>query len=116
MNKKSFNTRSFLSIGTFLFFIVLAISGIALHITDHKPDTFHKVFSMVAHNISAVGFLIFSTGHILKNWKAIKSYMSGKAKKAVSREMLISIIILTVVLALCLIKAVGMSKAHGLIP
>ena len=115
MNKKSFNTWSFLSIGTFLFFIVLALSGIALHITNHKPYTFFKIFSMVAHNISAVGFLIFSIGHILKNWKAIKSYMSGKAKKMVSREMLISIIILIVILALCMIKAVGMSKGHGLI-
>jgi len=115
MDKKSFNTRSFLSIGTFLFFIVLTLSGIALFVTDHKPHTFFKVFSMVAHNISAVGFLIFSTGHILKNWKAIKSYMSGKAKKTVSREMLISVIILIVILALCLMKAVGMSKAHGLI-
>ena len=115
MNKKSFNTRSFLSIGAFLFFIVLSLSGIALHVTDHKTDTLFKVFSMVAHNISAVGFLIFSIGHILKNWKAIKSYMSGKAKKVVSREMLIGIIILTVILALCLIKTFGMSKAHGLI-
>jgi len=114
MNKKSFNTRSFLSIGTFLFFIILSISGIALHITDHRPDSFFKVFSMVAHNISAVGFLIFSTGHILKNWKAIKSYMSGSAKKMVSREMLISIIILIVILVLCLVKTVGMSKVHGL--
>ena len=115
MNKKSFNTRSLLSIGTFLTFIVLALSGIALRITDHKPDTFFKVFSMVAHNISALGFLIFSIGHILKNWKAIKSYMSGKAKKMISREMLISIIILAVVLALCLVKSIGMSKAYGLI-
>ena len=115
MNKKSFNTRSFLSIGTFLFFILLAISGIVLHATDNKPYTFHKVFFMVAHNISAVGFLIFSIGHILKNWKPIKSYMSGRAKKMVSREMLISVIILIVVLALCLIKAIGMSKAHGLL-
>jgi len=116
MNKKSFNARPFLSTGTFLFFILLAISGIALHITDHKPNTFYKVFFMVAHNISAVGFLIFSTGHILKNWKAIKSYMSGNAKKMISREMLISMTILIVILALCLIKAIGMSKAHGLIP
>ena len=115
MNKKSFNTRSFLSIGTFLFFILLAISGIVLHATDNKPYTFHKVFFMVAHNISAVGFLIFATGHILKNWKPIKSYMSGKAKKMVSREMLTGIIILIVALALCLMKAVGMSKGHGLI-
>jgi len=115
MNKKSFNTRSFLSIGTFLFFVLLAISGIALHITDHRPYSFFKVFSMVAHNISAVGFLTFSAGHIIKNWKAIKSYMSGSAKKMVSREMLFSIIIMTVILALCLVKTVGMSKAHGLI-
>jgi len=115
MNKKTFNTRYFLSIGTFLFFILLAISGIILHITDHGPDTFLKVFSMVTHNISAVMFLIFSIGHILKNWKAIKSYMSGTAKKMVSREMLIGVILLIMILALCLIKTVGMSKAHGII-
>jgi len=115
MNKKSLNKRSFLSIGTFLFFIVLSLSGIALRITDHKPDTFFKVFSMVAHNISALGFLIFSIGHILKNWKAVKSYISGSVKKMISREMIISVIILAAVLALCLMKAVGMSKGHGLI-
>ena len=115
MNNKSFNTRSFLSIGTFLFFIILSISGIALHITDHRPYSFFKVFSMVAHNIFAVGFLTFSIGHILKNWKAIKSYMSGSAKKMVNREMLINIIVLIVILVLCLVKAIGMSKAHGLI-
>ena len=115
MNKKTFNTRSFLSIGTFLFFLVLALSGIALHITDNKPYSFFKVFAMVTHNISAVGFLIFSAGHILKNWKAIKSYMSGSEKKVVSREMLISIVILIVIFALCMMKTVGMSKAHGLI-
>ena len=97
-----------------MFFILLALSGIALHITDHKPYSFFKVFSMVAHNISAVGFLMFSTGHIHKNWKAIKSYISGSAKKMVSREMLISLIILIVILAICMVKAVGMSKAHGL--
>ena len=115
MNKKSFNTRSFISIGIFLFFIVLAISGVVLHATDNKPDTFHKVFFMVAHNISAVGFLIFSTVHILKNWKAIKSYMSGKTKKMISREMLVGIILLILILTLCLIKTVDMSKAHELL-
>ena len=115
MNKKTFNTRSFLSIGTFLFFILLTVSGIVLRITDHAPDTFLKVFSMVAHNISAVAFLIFSIGHILKNWKAIKSYMSGTAKKMVSREMLIGVILLIVTLALSLIKTIGMAKAHGII-
>ena len=112
MNKKSFNTRSFISIGIFLLFMVLAISGVVLHATDNKPDTFHKVFFMVVHNISAVGFLIFSTVHILKNWKAIKSYMSGKM---ISREMLVGIILLILILTLCLIKTVGMAKAHGLL-
>lgn len=64
---KTLKTRSFLSIGTFLFFIILASSGIAIHITDYQPYTFFKIFAMTAHNISAVGFLIFAIGHIYKN-------------------------------------------------
>lgn len=81
MKAITFKTRSFLSIGTFLFLIMLAASGISLKITDHQSYSFLKIFSMSVHNISAIGFLIFSTGHIMKNWKAIKSYMSGTAKR-----------------------------------
>jgi hypothetical protein len=118
MNKKTFKTRSFLSIGTFLFFILLASAGIVIYITDHQPYTFLKIFAMTAHNISAAGFLIFVTVHIFKNWKAIKSYMSGTAsgtaKKIVSREMLIVVILLIIILALCWIKAVSTANEHGI--
>ena len=114
MNKKTLTSRSFLSIGTFLFFIVLTISGIALQKIGHAPYTFLKIFFIVAHNISAMLFLIFSIGHIIKNWKAIKSYMSGNAKKIISREMLIGVILLIITLIICCVVAIRAAKEHGI--
>lgn len=113
MKTNTFKTRSFLSIGTFLFFIMLAASGIALKITDHQSYTFLKIFSTTVHNISAIGFLIFSTGHIAKNWKAIKSYMSGTARKIVSREMLAGLILIVIIVIICCIKAVNTASEYG---
>ena len=112
MVQKSFNIRSFLSIGTFLFLILLAVSGIALHFLEYKP-TFALVYFKSSHTIFGLVFLLFAAGHLWKNWSAIKAYMSGKAKKIVSKEMLISLIILIVILLITLIKAIGMAKGHG---
>ena len=114
MIKKSFNARSFLSIGTFLLFMLLTVSGMALHFLDHKSPTFVLVYFKVSHTIFAMCFLIFSVGHIWKNWNAIKSYMSEKAKKTVSKEMLIGIIIAIVILVTTWIKATDMAKEHGI--
>ena len=115
MNKKTFNSRSFLSIGAFLFFVLLSVSGIVLHAKDDKPYDFSKIFFIVAHNVSAVIFLIFSIGHILKNRKAIKSYMSGSAKKMISREMLMGMILLIVILVVCYTKAMSVAVANGIV-
>jgi len=114
MVKKSFNWRSFLSIGTFLFFILLTVSGITLHVLEYKP-TFALGYFKASHTIFALVFLLFAIGHLLKNWKAIKSYMSGKAEKTVSKEMLICIVITVVTLMITLVKAIGMAKEHGII-
>lgn len=114
MKTHTFKTRSFLSIGTFLFFIMLASSGIALKITDHQSYTFFKILSTSVHNISAIGFLIFAIWHIMKNWKAIKSYMSGTAKKIVSREMLAGLILIVIIVIMCWIKAVNTASEYGI--
>ena len=114
MKKKRFNLRSFLSLGTFLFLIALAISGIVIHIKDHQPYTFTKVFCMTLHNISAVGFLAFSTGHIVKNWRAIKSYMKSSTRKFISKEMLLGIAIMAIAIMVCLAKAANLAKEHSL--
>ena len=115
MEKKTFKTRSFLSIGAFLFFIILTFSGIGLHKLDYQAATFSLIYLKTLHTISAVGFLIFSIGHIWKNWKAIKSYMSGTTKKIMSKELFIGIVLLILVLVISWVKAIGMAKGHGVI-
>ena len=114
MVKKSFNIRSFLSLGTFLFFMLLAVSGIGLHIFEHKPPTFVLAYFKSSHTIFGFIFLSFSFGHILTNWKAIKSYIRSEDKKIFSKEMLASLIITTIILFITLFKAIEMAKEHGI--
>ena len=115
MNKREIKSRPFLSIGTFLFFLVLVISGIALHkMNHHTTYSFVFIFYKTLHTISAMVFLIFSALHIWKNWKAITSYMSGTAKKSVSKEMFIVIILTIITLIISIIKTVSTANEHGI--
>ena len=115
MNKKVFKSRQFLSIGTFLFFIILTISGVALHKMNHHTDfTFMLVFCKTLHTISAAAFMVFAALHTRKNWKSIKSYMSGVAKMSVSREMWIAILLTIFTVLISIVKAVGTANEHGI--
>ena len=115
MNIKKIKSRPFLSIGTFLFFIILVISGVALHKMNHHTSySFMFIFCKTLHTISAMIFLIFSTLHIWKNWKVIKSYMSGAAKMYVSKEMWIVILFTIFVLIISVAKSIGTANEHGI--
>lgn len=111
---KSFNTRSLLSLGTFLFFILLIVSGIALHCPDYEHPTFALVYFKASHTIFGFGFLFFSIGHIWKNWKVMKSYITGKTGKVISKEMLIGLLIAMAILLITWVKAVNMANEHGI--
>ena len=84
--------RPFVSLATFATFLCLAVSGVALQMTNHQPYTPAKVFFTVLHNVSAIFFLVFSILHILKNWRAI------------SREFIVCCILLLVLLIVCWLK------------
>lgn len=114
MNKKYIKNRSFLSIGTFLFFILLVFSGIGLHYLDYLSPSFLLIYFKTLHTISALGFLIFSIGHIWKNWKVIKSYMNGTAKKTMSKEMFIGVIMIIIILIISWFKAVTTANEYGI--
>jgi hypothetical protein len=106
-----FKNRSFLSTGTFLFFVVLAVSGVGLHVLDHQSPTFVLVYFKTLHTIFAVGFLIFSIAHVWKNWKTFRSYIG---KKAVSKEMIIVVVLTIIFLIISWFKAVSTANEHGI--
>ncbi|MDR3251873.1 MAG: hypothetical protein LBT42_09470 [Tannerella sp.] len=114
MNKKKLKLRPFLSVGTFFFLISLVISGIVIHVTDHQPYTFTKIYCMVLHNISALCFLVFSAGHVFENWKSLRSYISGTAKRYVSVETLIVAALMLAVLLICRVKTLNLIEEHGI--
>lgn len=96
--------RPFVSLATFATFLCLAVSGVALQMTNHQPYTPEKVFFTVLHNVSAIFFLVFSILHILKNWRAIRAYIKGKAAGKISREFIVCCILLLVLLIVCWLK------------
>ena len=96
--------RPFVSLATFATFLCLAVSGVALQMTNHQPYTPAKVFFTVLHNVSAIFFLVFSILHILKNWRAIRAYIKGKAAGKISREFIVCCILLLVLLIVCWLK------------
>ena len=113
--KKEIKSRSFLSIGTFLFLIILSISGVALHKMNHQESySFMFIFYKTLHTISAMVFLIFSTLHIWKNWKAITSYMKGATKMSVSKEMWIIILLTIFILIISIVRSIGVANEYGI--
>lgn len=106
-------TRPFISIATFATFLCLAVSGVVLQTTDHQPYTPAKVFFIVLHNISAIFFLMFTILHILKNWKAIKTYIKGKNTRKISREFIVGCILLLIILIVCWLKTVYILHTHN---
>jgi hypothetical protein len=112
--KKKFNSRAFVSIGTFLFFIGLVASGIMLQITEHQPISLLQVYSKVLHNFSAIAFLVFAISHLMKNWKAMKTHITGIKKKVISKEMLWGLLLFVIITGGCLILSYFLIDLHGI--
>ncbi|MDR1172332.1 MAG: DUF4405 domain-containing protein [Bacteroidales bacterium] len=109
--KKSFNGRAFVSIVTLLFFTGLVVSGIMLQATDHQSLTFNIVYWHVMHILFAVVFLVFALVHILRNIKALKSYLS-KAKNVISRELIAGLVLLAIILLGCWLLSGYLAQFH----
>jgi hypothetical protein len=113
-DNERFNSRAFVSIGTFVFFICLAVSGIMLQATDHQPYTFGKVYWTVMHNFAAIAFLIFALGHIGRNWKALKNYITKAKSTDNSKEMFAGLLIFTVIVSGCWILSKLLMQHHNI--
>ena len=109
-----FNSRAFVSIGVLLVFICLAISGIMLQITDHQSYTFWKVYWKVMHNFVAIAFLVFSLGHIGRNRKALKSYISKANSATIGKEMIFGIILLALIILACFSLSIYLMQIHNI--
>jgi ABC-type uncharacterized transport system involved in gliding motility auxiliary subunit len=109
--KKSFNNRAFVSIVALLFFVSLAVSGIMLQVTDHQSYTFSIVYWHVMHNFSAVVFLVFALVHIVRNGKALMSYLV-KAKNIVNKELIAGLILLIIILSGCWLLSEYLAQVH----
>jgi len=115
MNNREIKSRPFLSIGTFLFLILLVISGVVLHKMNHHTSySFAFIFCKTLHTISAIAFMVFATLHTRKNWKAITSYMLGTAKKSVSKEMWIALGLTIVTFIISIVKTIATANEHGI--
>jgi hypothetical protein len=63
------------------------------------------------HNLFAVVFLVFALVHILRNVKALKSYLL-KAKNAVSRELIAGLVLLAIILLGCCLLSGHLEQFH----
>ena len=114
MNKKSFNGRSFISLGLFSFLISLIMSGVMIQVTEEQPISISKVYFKVLHNITAIGFILFSVIHIVKNWRAMKEYMK-KSSVIISKEMIIIFVLTNLIMLGCWVLSRILIQAHGFV-
>lgn len=101
---KDFNLRSFVSLSAMLFFIMMALSGIAAYIKPEGSVASWQDWTFMGlgkgaweelHTLSAAVFLVFSVIHIILNWQTLCLYL--KRKSCLKRELLPALILLAAV-------------------
>lgn len=99
--QKTFNFRSFISINTFLFFIMMVLSGAAAYIKPEGSVASWHSWSLWGldkggweelHTLTGIFFLFFSLIHIVLNWKMLCQYL--KQRKFFSYELVMSFLVL----------------------
>ena len=102
---RDFKLRSFVSITSFLFFLLMAVSGLLAYIKPEGSVASWQAWSVFGlgkgaweelHTLSAFFFLAFSVAHIVLNWKALCQYFSEK--RFLSLELLAGALLLLAVL------------------
>ena len=93
--KSKFQSRSFVSFGVALTFLIMGISGIFLyfappgriaHWSEWKFLGFTKEQWQALHTIFSFLFAIVAGFHIYYNWSALMSYLKRKAIKGIHRK------------------------------
>ncbi len=104
MKKQAFSWRAFISLGLFLAFLVLLVSGTVLYLsppgrvanwTDWQVLGLTKTQWQHQHTVFGIAFALLSIFHLFSiNWKAFWSYIRAKARGGLSRPFEITAILL----------------------
>jgi hypothetical protein len=98
--RKPFNKRAFISTALFTSGVFLPVSGIMNHILQFDGLTLARHFWMSVHDISGILFVLFSILHISYNWRALITYVKKVKDIFISKEALIAIVLVILIVAL----------------
>ena len=98
--KKPFNKRALISTALFTSGLFLPISGLMNHVLQFEGLTIARHFWMSVHDISGILFEIFSILNISYNWRALVNYVKKVKDSIISKEALIAIILVFLIVGL----------------
>ena len=108
--QKPFNKRALISTTLFTSGLILPISGLMNHVLQFEGLTIARHFWMSVHDIAGVLFVIFSILHISYNWRALINYLKKVKDSIISKEALIAIILVFIIVGLFSSHAFHISK------
>jgi hypothetical protein len=100
IKKKSFNKRAFISTALFISGLSLPITGFINHSLQFDQLSVERHFWMSAHDIAGILFIFFGILHISFNWRALVNYVKKTKDKFISKESLIAIAFVIIVVGL----------------
>ena len=98
--QKPINKRAIISTALFTPGLFLPISGLMNHVLQFEGLTIARHFWMSVHDISGILFVIFSILHISYNWRALVNYVKKVKDIIISKEALIAIILVFLIVGL----------------
>jgi succinate dehydrogenase/fumarate reductase cytochrome b subunit len=100
VKKKAFNKRAFISTALFVSGVSLPLSGFMNHSLQFAGLTIERHFWMSAHDVSGILFVAFAILHIAYNWRALLNYAKKSKVKFVSKEALIALAMVVLLVGL----------------
>lgn len=82
LQKAPLNRRALIALVLVCSFVLLPISGFALHFADNAPFQPVRHLLMTMHNLDAIIFLIATALHLKLNWKPLLNYIKNKQRQA----------------------------------
>lgn len=91
-NQWNFNIRAFVAIVAAISVFGLSLSGIANHILQNNPITFHRHAWMAVHWFLGIIFVLFAVLHAMLNRRALIKHIKGVSSgvPAFSREFILA--------------------------
>ena len=100
IKKKSFNKRAFISTALFISGLSLPFTGFMNHSLQFDNLSLERHLWMSAHDIAGILFVIFGILHITYNWRALLNYAKKAKAKFISKESLIAIAFVIIIVGL----------------